>query len=77
MVEKEKQNTPSFSTDVMTGLARWKKMRERMVFILSGATGLRIGETLGIEIDKHLSPDFLTISIKQKVHHGRLENPSH
>ena len=35
VVEKEKQNTPSFSTEMMTGLARWKKRRERMVFILS------------------------------------------
>lgn len=73
VVEKEKQNTPSFSSEVMTGLARWKKQRERMIFILSGATGLRIGETLGIEIDKHISPDGLTISVKQKVHHGRVE----
>ncbi len=78
VVEKEKQNTPSFSTEVMTGLARWKNRRERMVFILSGATGLRIGETLGIEIDKHISSDFLTISIKQKVHHCGTQkfNPS-
>ena len=34
----------------MTGLARWKKPRERMIFILCGARGLRIGEVLGIEI---------------------------
>ena len=44
-----------------------------MIFILCGAAGLRIGEALGIEIDKHISSDFLTISIKQKVHHGRVE----
>ena len=44
-----------------------------MIFILCGAAGLRIGEALGIEIDKHISPDFLTISVKQKVHHGRVE----
>ena len=25
VVEKDKQNTPSFSAEVMTGLARWKK----------------------------------------------------
>jgi len=73
VVEKEKQNTPSFSSEVMTGLARWKRGRERTVFILSGATGLRIGETLGIEIDKHISPDFQTLYIKQKVRHGKVE----
>jgi integrase len=55
------------------GLASWKKKRERMIFILCGAAGLRIGEVLGIEINKHVSQDFLTISIKQKVHHGNVE----
>lgn len=73
VVEKEKQNTPSFSSDVMTGLSQWKKQKERMIFILCGAGGFRVGEALGIEIDKHISPDFLTISVKQKVHHGRVE----
>jgi len=73
VVEKGKQNTPSFSTEVMTGLARWRKTRERMIFILCGAAGLRIGEALGIEIDKHISPDFQTLCIKQKVRHGKVE----
>jgi integrase len=73
VVEKDKQNTPSFSSEVMTGLARWKKERERMIFVLCGAGGLRVGEALGIEIDKHISSDFLTIFIQQKIHHGRVE----
>ncbi|MDT8068957.1 MAG: tyrosine-type recombinase/integrase [Terriglobia bacterium] len=73
VVEKDKQNTPSFSAEVMNGLVRWKKSRERMIFILCGAAGLRIGEVLGIEIDKHMSSDFLTLYIKQKVRHGKVE----
>lgn len=73
LVEKTKQNTPCFSSDVMTGLAAWKFKRERLLFILCGAAGLRIGEALGLEIDKHISPDFLTISIAQKVRHGKVE----
>jgi integrase len=73
VVEKSKQNTPSFSAEVMTGLARWKKKRERKIFVLCGAGGFRVGEVLGIEIDKHLSPDFLTIFIQQKIHYGRVE----
>jgi integrase len=71
--QKDNQNTPSFSAEVMTGLARWKKPRERMIFILCGAAGLRIGELLGIEIDKHISPDFLTLYIQQKVRRGKIE----
>jgi len=43
VVEKDRQNTPSFSSDVMTGLARWKKERERMIFVLCGAGGFRVG----------------------------------
>jgi integrase len=73
VVEKTKQNTPSFSPEVMSGLAQWKYMRERMVFILCGAGGLRIGEALGLEIDKHISTDFLTISIEQKARHCKVE----
>jgi integrase len=73
VVEKTKQNTPSFSTEVMSGLARWKYGRERMLFILCGSAGLRIGEALGLEIDKHISSDFLTLSIEQKARHGKIE----
>jgi integrase len=80
LVEKSKQNTPSFSSDVMSGLAKWRKPKERMLFILCGAAGLRIGEVLGIEIDKHISPDFRTISVKQQARHckvkPRLKTPS-
>ena len=41
--------------------------------ILCGAAGLRIGEALGIEIDKHISSDFLTLDIQQKVRRGKIE----
>lgn len=58
----------------MTGLAKYRRPREQMIFIVSAAGGLRIGETLGIEIDKHLSGDSSTISIEQKARRGRIEN---
>ncbi len=38
-----------------------------------GAAGLRIGEALGLEIDKHISPDFLTITVAQKARQCRVE----
>ena len=41
--------------------------------VVCGAAGLRIGEVLGIEIDKHISPDYLTLYIEQKVRHGKVE----
>lgn len=73
IVESAKQNRPSFSTSVMSGLACWRYPKEQMLFILAGATGLRIGEALGLEIDKHFSDDFLTITIIQKVRHCKVE----
>ena len=77
VVEKSKQNTPCFSGDVMTGLAGWKKPRERVLFILCGAGGLRIGEALGIEIDKHIASDFSLLKIRQKANFERwlVESP--
>jgi len=69
VVDKTEQNTPSFSSEIMTGLRAWKCERERVLFILNDAGGLRIGETLGVEIDKHCSPDFTTLTISQKVRH--------
>jgi integrase len=74
VVERSKQNTPSFSAEVMSGLAKWRFRQPQMLFILSGASGMRIGEALGLEIGKHISPDFLTISIEQKVRHCKLEH---
>ncbi len=44
LVEKSKQNTPSFSSEIMAGLAKWKKPKERMLFVLCGAAGFRISE---------------------------------
>ena len=73
VAEKAEQNTLCFSREIMSGLAPWKFKRERMLFILFGAAGLRVGEALGLEIEKTISSDFLMISIKQKAHHGRVE----
>jgi integrase len=74
VVEKSKQNTPSFSVEVMSGLAKWRYRQQQMLFVLCGATGMRIGEALGVEIDRHISADFLTISIEQKARHCKVEH---
>lgn len=74
IVKRAAQNTPSFSGEIMSGLAQWKFPRERMLFILCGAAGLRIGEALGLEIGKHFSEDFRTLTIAQKVRHCVVED---
>ncbi len=73
IVEELKQNRPSFSSDIMTGLANYDRPKQRMLFILGGAAGFRISEALGIEIDKHISADFLTITVNQQARHCKVE----
>ena len=50
------------------------KERERTLNVLLGAAGMRIGEALGIEIDKHFSDDFSTLLIRQKVWNGHVQS---
>lgn len=66
-VNSEEQNTPSFSRENLTGLAAYPEPRMRMLFTLCGATGARIAELSGLEIDKHISPDYRTITICQQA----------
>jgi integrase len=73
-VVRKKQKRPFITVEVMTGLAKYRIEWVRVLFILLAATGARIGEMLGVEIDKHISPDFRTISIEQKVYDGQVEN---
>jgi integrase len=73
-IELRKLNTPCFTSDIMSELARWKYPRERILFILAGATGARISELLGLEIGKHISPDCSTIRIEQQAYRGRVKH---
>ena len=41
VVDRSKQNTPSFSAEVMSGLAKWRYRQQQMLFVLCGATGTR------------------------------------
>lgn len=51
-VNKREQRRPCFTREVMNYLANSTKIKPkmRMLFILCGASGLRIGEALGIRI---------------------------
>ncbi len=73
IVEPSEQNRPSFSSEIMTGLAKHRYPREQMLFVVAGAAGLRVGEALGIEIDKHLSSDCSVVTVEQKARQGRVE----
>jgi integrase len=75
-VVNSEQNTPCFLPEFVTALVTycWKEEWMRVLVILCAATGMRIGEVLGLKIDKHISPDSLTITINQKVRKGKIEN---
>ena len=73
IVKQSEQNRPSFSSEIMTGMANYRRPREQMLFIVARAGGLRLGEALGIEIDKPLSANCSIITIEQKARRGRVE----
>lgn len=46
----------------------------RMLYaLLAGCGPLRVGEALGLEIDKHISEDFRTLTIEQKAKRGLIQ----
>ena len=74
VVDKRKQKTPCPTSEVVTGIIAKTKGYKQMFLALLGGAGLRAGEAIGIEIDKHISADFQTIKIRQKVRRGKLEH---
>lgn len=74
VVDKATQNTPTFSSEIMSGLVRLLSGDPQMFAILGGATGFRISEGLGIEINKHISADFRTITIEQQAIDGKVQD---
>jgi integrase len=67
VVKKSEQRRPSFTGEQVTQLvARTRKPKYRILNVLCAASGLRLGEALGIDI-KNISPDCATIKIHQKA----------
>lgn len=71
--EVKDQRQPTHSSETMKTIAAGSEGREQMLYVLLGATGLRFGEAVGLEIDKHISDDFSTLLIRQKVWYGRVQ----
>jgi site-specific recombinase XerD len=71
--EVKNQRQPSHSSKTMGAIAVGSEGREQMLYVLLGATGMRFGEGLGLEVDKHISDDFSTLYIRQKVWNGRIQ----
>jgi len=74
LVDRSKQNTPHFTSEIIAGILAHTKGYKQMFCALLGGTGLRAGEAIGLEIDKHISKDFRTLHIRQKVRRTKLEH---
>jgi integrase len=72
VIDEEEMNTPCFTPEIMSGLALYHVPKFRMLFTFGGGAGARIAEMCAIEIDKHISPDFLTVTLTQQVQDGQV-----
>ena len=68
------QHKPTFSADVVTSIVASSMGRYRMLYALCAASGMRIGEALGIEIDKHVLDAGSTLVLRQKAWNGKIHN---
>ena len=48
------QHRPSFTSETVTAIVEKAAGRYRVLYALCAASGMRIGEALGLEIDKHI-----------------------
>ncbi len=68
------QNQPSTTSEGMTQILEKAAGQYLVLYaLLAGCGPLRAGEALGLEIDKHISPDFRTLYIRQKAKRGLIQ----
>lgn len=68
------QNQPSTTAGGLAKILENATGQYRTLYaLLAGCGPLRIGEGLGIEIDKHISSDFRTLYIRQKAKCGKIQ----
>jgi integrase len=74
IVEKRNQKRPAFNGETVTGLVDHAKKYVQMIYILAASSGMRIGEVLGLQIDKHFADDFSTVLVRRKVRDCKVED---
>jgi integrase len=72
VIEDQRQPTTT-SEGVTTIVANAKGQYQMLYALLAGCGPLRIGEALGLEIDKHIFPDCRTLHIIQKAKRGDIQ----
>jgi integrase len=68
------QHRPSFTSETVTAIVDKAAGRYRALYALCAASGMRIGEALGLEIGKHILDAGLTIHLRQKAWNGQIYN---
>lgn len=70
----EKQRQPTTTCAGMTDILTFASGQFRVLYaLLAGCGPLRVGEALGLEVDKHISSDFRTLLIVQKAKAGEIQ----
>jgi Phage integrase, N-terminal SAM-like domain len=70
----EKQNQPASDCAGISDIVSYAVGQYRVLYaLLAGCGPLRVGEALGLEIDKHISEDFRTLYIRQKAKRGVIQ----
>jgi len=70
----KKQRQPSSTCTGISDIILFATGQYRMLYaLLAGCGPLRAGEALGLEIDKHISSDFRTLTIEQKAKRGEIQ----
>jgi len=68
------QRQPSTNADGVTAIVSSAEGQYQMLYaLLAGCGPLRAGEALGLEVGKHISPDFRTLYIQQKAKRGVIQ----
>jgi integrase len=69
-----KQRQPTSTCQGITDMLAFASGQYRVLYaLLAGCGPLRVGEALGLEIGKHISEDFRTLSIVQKAKAGEIQ----
>lgn len=71
----QNQRQPAFKPDMVSSIVGSADGQEQVLYALLAGTGLRIGEALGLEIDKHISEDCGTLYVRQSVWGGEIQAP--
>jgi integrase len=70
----ENQHTPTFTVDAVTQIVASTEGHYRVLYALLAASGLRVGEALGLEIGD-VSADGRTLTVRQSVWNGQVQSP--